>query len=105
MHFPTLHLLSIVASLAVLSKGYSYDMFEARDYIDELSTRTDAALSSLSTRELIAELSERLDRRKSDDHSTQFECTECLAKSKTGKKSKTCPQSKDGYHSWAKTSK
>ncbi|KAF6745092.1 hypothetical protein DFP72DRAFT_454597 [Ephemerocybe angulata] len=103
MHFPTLHLLSIVASLAVLSQAYSDDVFEARDYIDELSTRT-VALSSLSTRELITELSERLDRRK-EDRSTKFECTKCLAISKTGAKSKSCPKSSDGWHSWAKTSK
>ncbi|KAF6752493.1 hypothetical protein DFP72DRAFT_1047246 [Ephemerocybe angulata] len=64
MHFTALRLLSIFASLAVLSKAYSDDVFEARDYIDELSTRADASISSLSTRELIAELSERLDRRK-----------------------------------------
>ncbi|KAF6742276.1 hypothetical protein DFP72DRAFT_1054132 [Ephemerocybe angulata] len=66
MHLPTLHLLSIVASLAVLSRAHSDHVFDAREYMDELSSRTDAVLSSLATRELIAELSERLDRRKED---------------------------------------
>ncbi|KAF6752530.1 hypothetical protein DFP72DRAFT_849995 [Ephemerocybe angulata] len=84
MHFTVLRLPSTVASLAVLSRAYSNDVFEARnDYIDELSTRTDASLSSLSTREIIAELSERLYRRKLDTE-TKYECTKCLATSKTG---------------------
>ncbi|KAF6752500.1 hypothetical protein DFP72DRAFT_849976 [Ephemerocybe angulata] len=100
MHFPALHFLSIVASLAVLSRAYSDDVFEARDnvYIDELSSRTDAALSSLSTRELIAELSERLDRRKQDNNYKE-KCTLCGC---TRPNTDDCPKTKYGYHNWRK---
>ncbi|KAF6745116.1 hypothetical protein DFP72DRAFT_1077861 [Ephemerocybe angulata] len=104
MHFPSLRILSIVASLAMLSRAYSDDVFGARDYMDELSTRTDAVLSSLSTRELIAEVSERLDRRKYEID-FQWECVNCLVISRKGPvKSKTCPKTKSRLHDWAKTS-
>ncbi|KAF6744646.1 hypothetical protein DFP72DRAFT_857200 [Ephemerocybe angulata] len=82
MHFTVLRLLIIVALLVVLSRAYSNDVFEARDYIDGLSARTDASVSSLSTREIMAELSERLERRKSDTE-MKYECAKCHATSNT----------------------
>ncbi|KAF6752107.1 hypothetical protein DFP72DRAFT_1047462 [Ephemerocybe angulata] len=103
MHLPTLHLLSIVASLAVLSRAHSDHAFDAREYMDELSTRTDAVLSSLATRELIAELSERLDRRKVDPH-LKYVCIHCqkITRLVPGPK-EVCPNL-DNYrfHEWGK---
>ncbi|KAF5335700.1 hypothetical protein D9611_009609 [Ephemerocybe angulata] len=99
MHFTALRLLSIVASLVVLSKAYSDDVFEARDYIDDLSTRADASLSSLSTRELIAELSERLDRRKVGPGKPVRVCDWCQ-QTERAVKGKPCEATVNGKHKW-----
>ncbi|KAF6741692.1 hypothetical protein DFP72DRAFT_1083251 [Ephemerocybe angulata] len=102
MHFPALRILSIVASLGMLSRAYSDDVFGAREYIDELSTRTDAVLFSLSTRELIAELSDRLDRRKDEPLNVRWQCTLCGRGKYMGpQKVKECDKSPDGFHRWA----
>ncbi|KAF5340598.1 hypothetical protein D9611_007341 [Ephemerocybe angulata] len=71
-------ILPIALSLASLTAARGYDSgltYEARDYIDELSTRDQ--LSSLTTRELIDELSDRLERRGGSKYSTPV-CTFCL---------------------------
>ncbi|KAF5311199.1 hypothetical protein D9611_013022 [Ephemerocybe angulata] len=67
-------LVPLAASLATLATAREYEYNDAREYIDELSlretansedlsTRSEQILSELSTRELIDELSDRLERR------------------------------------------
>ncbi|KAF6752477.1 hypothetical protein DFP72DRAFT_849955 [Ephemerocybe angulata] len=101
MHFTALRLLSIVASLAVLSKAYSNNALEARDYIDELSTRADASFSSLSTRELIAELSECLDRRKAVYEPPKV-CKWCGKTTNSEARLEPCEATEDGKHAFRK---
>ncbi|KAF6749477.1 hypothetical protein DFP72DRAFT_852611 [Ephemerocybe angulata] len=72
-------ILPIALSLASLTAARGYDSgltYEARDYIDELSTRDQ--LSSLTTRELIDELTDRLERRGGRKPYTTSVCSYCM---------------------------
>ncbi|KAF6764379.1 ectomycorrhizas-regulated small secreted protein [Ephemerocybe angulata] len=68
----SLALIPIVAAFVSYVNAYSDPSFNAREYIDELAGREDAytealerreIMSDISTRELVQELSERLERR------------------------------------------
>ncbi|KAF5324014.1 hypothetical protein D9611_008444 [Ephemerocybe angulata] len=80
----SLALIPIVAALASYVKAHSDPSFYAREYTDELAARGDAytealerreIMTDISTRELIQELSERLERRA--DEKKQKKCKYC----------------------------
>ncbi|KAF6750592.1 hypothetical protein DFP72DRAFT_851669 [Ephemerocybe angulata] len=79
----SLALIPIVAALASYVKAHSDPSFDAREYTDELAARGDAytealerreIMTDISTRELIQELSERLERREGEK---QKKCKYC----------------------------
>ncbi|KAF6755545.1 hypothetical protein DFP72DRAFT_896015 [Ephemerocybe angulata] len=82
-------LLSVAISLVSIVNAHKDHAFEAREYVDELTAREEAyntlerreLFADIATRELIDELSDRLERR------LKFMCTRCrasLADSKNG---------------------
>ncbi|KAF5335283.1 hypothetical protein D9611_011744 [Ephemerocybe angulata] len=83
MRVSILSIVSLTLALANFVSGHSDDALHAREYVDDLSlreTNTDV-LADISTRDLISELSERLERREEyvDDLSLRETNTDVLA--------------------------
>ncbi|KAF6744394.1 hypothetical protein DFP72DRAFT_83008 [Ephemerocybe angulata] len=93
-------LISIVASLATYVAAHSESTYDARELVDEFATRNLEAfdyalerreiLDDLSTRDLIDELSDRLERRAGEKLQKGFKCPYCGKNYKNEADAKHC---------------
>ncbi|KAF5329879.1 hypothetical protein D9611_013419 [Ephemerocybe angulata] len=99
MRFNILVLVPTVVALASYVQGH-YDQFDARDLVDELSTREIQSLlrrseimeelAEISTRNLIYELSSRLEARGGGASKPVFHCFHCHKKFPTAAGAANC---------------
>ncbi|KAF6754999.1 hypothetical protein DFP72DRAFT_898206 [Ephemerocybe angulata] len=79
MRVSILSILSLTLALANFVSGHSDDAHRAREYVDDLSVRETSTdvLADISTRDLISELSEHLERRKWGTPHKLMNCPHC----------------------------
>ncbi|KAF5331258.1 hypothetical protein D9611_013123 [Ephemerocybe angulata] len=78
MRVSILSIVSLTLALANFVSGHSDDAHRAREYVDDISVRETSTdvLADISTRDLISELSERLERRGGTPH-VLMKCPHC----------------------------